>query len=152
MGMTGSITVNAVAATGQNINGGISGNWFDPTPNQGGHGFQIEVMPNNGILAIWFVFNPAGNAQNWIYSQGGYDPTSNTVNIPAFLETGGAFPPHFDSSKLLAPSWGTLQFTFTDCNNGAVKWVSNATSAAAGYVDVTFPIQRLTTLAGTTCP
>ena len=152
MGMTGKITVNAVAAVGQNIKGGISGNWFDPTPNKGGHGFQIEILPNNGILAIWFVFNPAGTAQNWIYSQGSYDPTSNTVTVPAFLEQGGAFPPNFDSTKLTAPAWGSLQFTFTDCNNGTVNWTSNATSAAAGYADTSFPIQRLTSLAGTTCP
>jgi len=150
-GMTGSITVKAVAA-GQNIVGGISGNWFNPTANQGGHGFQIEVLPNNGMLAIWFVFNPAGTAQNWIYAQGSYDPATNTATLPAFLEQGGAFPPNFDSSKLTAPAWGSIQFTFADCNNGTAAWKSNATSAAAGYGDTTFPIQRLTNLAGTTCP
>jgi plastocyanin len=152
MGMTGRITVNAVAAAGQNITGGISGNWFNPTANQGGHGFQIEVLPNNGMLAIWFVFNPAGNAQNWIYAQGSYDPASNVATLPAFLEQGGAFPPNFDSGKLTAPAWGSLKFSFSDCNNGTVDWTSNATSLAAGYADTTFPIQRLTSLAGTTCP
>ena len=139
-------------ATAQNIVPGLSGNWYNPTTNQGGHGFQIEILPGNGILAIWFVFNPAGTSQNWIYSQGSYDPASNTVNVPAFLEQGGAFPPNFDASKLSAPAWGSLQFTFSDCNNGTVAWKSNATSAAAGYGDVTFPIQRLTSVAGTTCP
>ena len=69
----------------QNINAGISGNWFNPTANQGGHGFQIEILPNNGMLVIWFVFNPAGTAQNWIYSQGTYDPSSNDTTLPAFL-------------------------------------------------------------------
>ena len=154
MGMVGSITVNSVAAVGQNIKAGISGNWDDPSPNQGGHGFQFEILPNNGMLAIWFVFNPAGTAQNWIYMQGNYDPNSNTTTLPAFLEqgSGGAFPPHFDSSMLNAVPWGSVQFTFTDCNNGTAQWKSNATSLAAGYADVTFPIQRLTTLAGTTCP
>jgi len=151
-GMVGSITVSNTVATAQNIVPGISGNWYNPTANQGGHGFQVEILPGNGILAIWFVFNPAGTAQNWIYSQGGYDPASNTVTVPAFLEQGGAFPPNFDSTKLSAPAWGSLQFTFTDCNNGTVAWKSNATSAAAGYGDVTFPIQRLTSIAGTSCP
>jgi len=151
-GMVGSITVNSTAASGQNIVGGLSGNWFNPSANQGGHGFQIEILPGNGILAIWFVFNPAGSAQNWIYSQGAYDPNTNTVTIPTFLEQGGAFPPNFDATKLSAPAWGSLQFTFSDCNNGTVAWKSNAASAAAGYGDVTFPIQRLTSIAGTTCP
>jgi plastocyanin len=152
MGMVGSITVNAVAAVGQNIKGGISGNWFDPTANQGGHGFQIEILPNNGILAIWFVFNPAGTAQNWIYLQGSYDPNSNDVVVPAFLETGGAFPPNFDSSKLTAPAWGIVEFKFTDCNNGSAEYTPNEAAVAAGYGHVSFPIQRLTSIAGVTCP
>jgi plastocyanin len=152
MGMDGSIVVNAVADVGQNIVGGISGNWFNPTANQGGHGFQIEVLPNNGMLAIWFVFNPAGTAQNWIYAQGGYNPASNVTTLDAFLETGSAFPPNFDSSKLTATPWGSVKFTFTNCNNGTVDWTSNAASAAAGYGSVSFPIQRLTSIAGAACP
>ena len=150
-GMHGTITINSVAST-FTVRPGLSGNWFNPTANQGGHGFQIEVLPNNGMLAIWFVFNPAGTQQNWIYAQGTYDPATNTATLPAFLEQGGAFPPNFDASKLTAPPWGSIKFTFNDCNNGTATWTSNATSAAAGYADTTFPIQRLTNLAGTTCP
>jgi len=104
------------------------------------------------MLAIWFVFNPAGTAQNWIYSQGTYNPASSTTTLQAFLEQGGAFPPNFDGSKITVPEWGSLQFTFTDCSHGTVAWKSNTASAAAGYADVTFPIQRLTSVAGTTCP
>lgn len=152
MGMTGSITVNAVATSGPNVGAGFSGNWFDPTANQAGHGFQIEVLPNDGLLAIWFVFNPAGTAQNWIYSQGSYDPNSNVATLPAFLEQGGAFPPNFDGSKITAPAWGSLQFTFTDCNNGSVQYTANDAALAAGYGSVSFPIQRVTSIAGVTCP
>lgn len=152
MGMTGTVIVNSVAAGGPAIGGGLSGNWFNPSNNQGGHGFQIEVLPDNGLLAIWFVFNPAGNAQNWIYAQGSYDAGSSSATIPAFLEQGGAFPPNFDGSKISAPPWGSLQLAFTDCNNGTATWTANAESAAAGYASVSFPIQRLTSIAGTSCP
>ena len=152
-GMRGTIVVNDVATPqGQPIVGGISGNWFNPTANQGGHGFQFEVLPGNGMLAIWFVFNPAGTAQNWIYSQGTYDPSSNDTTLPAFLEQGGAFPPNFDASKLTAPPWGSLEFKFSDCNNGTVEYQPNAAALAAGYGQTTFPIQRLTSISGTTCP
>lgn len=150
-GMYGSITVVA-AAPGLTLRPGLSGNWSDPTANQSGHGFQIEVLPDNGILAIWFVFNPGGNAQNWIYTQAAYDPASSSVTLPAFLEQGGAFPPHFDASKLSVTPWGTLQLSFSDCDNGTATWTSNTASAAAGYGDVTFPIKRVTTIAGMTCP
>jgi len=154
IGMAGKVIVNAVAPPPptQNIVGGISGNWFNPTANQGGHGFQIEILPNNGMLAIWFVFNPAGTQQNWIYSQGGYDPTSNDVVLPAFLEVGGAFPPNFDSSKLDPKAWGALEFKFSDCNSGTAEYTPNEAAVNAGYGHVTFPIQRLSSIAGVTCP
>lgn len=151
MGMTGTITVNAVAGT-QSIVNGLSGNWDDPTPNQGGHGVQIEILPNHDILAIWFVFNPGGTAQNWIYAQGGFDPASSEVTVPAYLESGGAFPPNFDRSKLTVKPWGSLQLTFTDCSHGKVDWIGNDDSRAAGYDDTSFPIQQLTRIDGTVCP
>ena len=149
--MTGIIRVDAVAA-GQNISAGLSGNWNDPTPNKGGHGIQVEVLPNNGILVLWFVFNPAGSAQAWIYTQGAYDPASNTVAIPAFLETGGTFPPNCDASKLTVTPWGSLEFKFTDCTHGTAEYTPNDSALAAGYHQASFPIQQLTKLAGTTCP
>ena len=154
-GMRGSITVNDTAppSPAQNIVNGLSGNWDDPTPNQGGHGFQFEILPNNGMLAIWFVFNPAGTQQAWIYSQGGYDPNSNDVVLPALLETGGAFPPNFDRTKLTVTPWGILEFKFTDCGHGTAEYTPNEAAVNAGYQHIpAFPIQQLTKLAGTTCP
>jgi len=151
-GMAGSITINAVTATGHPIVGGMSGNWFNPTAGQGGHGFQIEILPNNGLLAIWFVFNPAGTAQNWIFSQGSYETNGNSVTASAFLQQGARFPPNFDSSTITTTPWGTLEFKFSDCTNGTVEYTPNDTALAAGYGHIpAFPIQRLTTIAGTTC-
>ncbi|HXD84392.1 MAG TPA: plastocyanin/azurin family copper-binding protein, partial [Rudaea sp.] len=137
MGMTGSIVVNAAAAT-INLGGYMSGNWYNPS--QGGHGFQLEFTnaatggTTFDMLAIWFVYTPAastandGSGQNWIYAEGSYDTTKNTVTLPAILQTGARFPPNFNSADLrrigTGPNppnlWGTLTFTFTDCNNGTV--------------------------------
>ena len=154
MGMDGTITVNSVAAAGQNVVPGISGNWYNPSPNQGGHGFQIEITPNNGILAIWFVFNPAGTAQNWLYSQGGYTPPTSDVVLPVFLEQGQglAFPPNYNPSNLTATPWGALEFKFTDCNNGTAEYTPNQAAGDAGYGHVSFPITRLSSIAGLSCP
>jgi hypothetical protein len=47
--------------------------------------------------------------------------------------------------------WGNLTFAFTDCNNGTVSWHSDL----AGYNnanDTPVAIQRITKIAGTTCP
>jgi hypothetical protein len=134
------------------ISGGTSGNWYNPASNQGGHGFQIEVLPNNGMLVIWFVFNPAGTEQNWIYAQGSHVPNGSSAALPAFVEHGGAFPPNFHGDNVTATAWGMLEFAFVDCDHGTAAWKPNAAAAAAGYAETTFPITRLTRIAGTTCP
>jgi hypothetical protein len=131
------------------IRPGISGNWDDPTVGQEGHGFQFEILPNNGILVIWFVFTPDGTGQTWLYSQGSYDPASNTVMLPTYVSTGQKFPPNYKVSDRHLTQWGTLTFTFTDCDRGTASW----TSTAAGYPPSgSFPIARVTKIAGTTCP
>ena len=140
----------SLAASGPAIRPGVSGNWFNPGPNQGGHGLQIEVLPDNGLLVIWFVFDPSGR-QNWIYSQGRYDPASNSAVLPAFVEEGGFFPPRFDSTNVTVMPWGLLRLTFTDCDNGTADWTPNTDVAEIGYAATSFPIHRLTRIAGTSC-
>lgn len=142
-------TQPAVTVSAITIGPGVSGNWDDPTAGQGGHGFQFEILPNNGILAIWFVFTPDGFGQTWLYSQGSYDPSSNTVTLPAYISLGPKFPPNYKLSDRHLTQWGTLTFTFTDCDHGTASW----TSTALGYPPSgSFPIARVTTIAGMTCP
>jgi plastocyanin len=160
-GMAGVITVNAAAPT-INLGGYLSGNWFMPTQG-GGQGFQLEFTNfQNDMIAIWFAFTPAGSTandgsgQNWIYSEGPYNPTTNTVTLPSILLSGARFPPNFHPTDVHrvpndASTWGTITFTFTDCSNGTVSWHSTL----AGYDqanDTPQAIQRLTQIAGTTCP
>jgi plastocyanin len=148
-GMVGSITVLDTVASTFAITPGISGNWFNPTSGQDGHGVQFEILPDHGILAIWFVFTPDGSGQTWLYAQGAYDPSSNTVTVPAYLSLGAKFPPNFTHADDHVTQWGTLTFTFTDCNNGMLSWTSTATGYPASG---SLPITRATSIAGTTCP
>lgn len=138
---------------GFQIAGYISGNWFNV--DQGGSGFQIEATnildAATGLpimLAIWFTYTPDGSSRNWIYAQGTYDPTKGTTTLPAFLSTGGKFPPTVKSSDVTADPWGTLSFTFTDCNNGVASW----NSIVPGYGSGSLSIVRLTNIDGTVCP
>jgi plastocyanin len=158
MGMVGSITVNAVTAPPPKlaIGGYVSGNWYNA--DQSGSGFQIEATDAmdsaSGLpimLAIWFVYSPDGNSQNWIYAQGTYDPTKNTATLPAQLLSGTKFPPNYVAADVhgMANGWGTLTFAFTDCNNGTVSWNSTAPGYGSGSP---MPITRLTRIAGTGCP
>jgi plastocyanin len=166
MGMAGTVIVKAVTPT-ITLGGYLSGNWFIPSQG-GGQGFQIEFTNNNNdMIAIWFAFTPAGSTandgsgQNWIYSEGAFDPTTNTVTLPAIVLAGARFPPNFNAADVHrvpndASTWGTITFTFTDCNTGTVSWHSTlGAGTAADYTkanDTPVGIQRLTQIAGTTCP
>jgi plastocyanin len=155
IGMSGVITVNAVTTPPPiTIGGYMSGNWYGGA-SQSGQGFELEFTAQSNIaVAYWYVYTPDGSGQTWIYSQGTYDTTSNTVTLPATLLSGAKFPPLFNPNDVPSPppDWGTLTFTFTDCNTGTVSWTSSFVSPQGTYSSGTFPIQRLTSVAGTTCP
>lgn len=148
--------VQLAPKTSQNglaIAGYISGNWFNI--DEGGSGFQIEatniIDAASGLpvmLAIWFSYTPDGSGQNWIYAQGTYDPTKATTTLQAFLSSGAKFPPNFKPGDVTTKPWGTLTFTFTDCNNGIASW----NSVVPGYGSGSLPILRLTGIGGTVCP
>ena len=135
----------SLIATGFSIGPGMTGNWFDPA--EDGHGFSIEVLPGNLLLADWYVYAPNGGPV-WIFATGPI--TGNTAVLQGFqkIGIGGRFPPNFDPSKLQNLLWGTLILTFTDCNNGQVSWQP----VVAGYTSGSMPITRLTMPAGLSCP
>lgn len=153
-GMHGSITVEAAPPppppAGTNIGGYLSGNWYNPA--QSGSGFQLEVTSNFGqMLAIWFVYKPDGSGQQWIFAQGSYDSTSSTVTLPAVIIQNGKFPfplSNYVASDIQKTSWGTVTFSFSDCNTGVASWDSTLPGFGSGSV----PITRLTQIAGTVCP
>ena len=130
------------------ITPGFTGNWYDPS--QSGHGFSLEVLPGNVLLAEWFLFAPYGG-QAWIVATGPI--TGNSAVLQGYYPAGpgGRFPPNFDASELLNQPWGTIIFSFTDCNNGQVSW--QPTPASYGYyTSGSIPISRLTMPAGLSCP
>ena len=133
------------AASSQNIGPGFTGAWYDPA--QSGHGLFLEVLQNNGVLAWWFTFNPAGTEQSWFGGVGNY--SGNTAVITQVTQTtSGRWIPNFDPSKLVQIPWGTLTFSFTDCNHGKVDFNSSVPGYGIGSMNLT----RLTLPAGLTCP
>jgi len=132
-------------ASAFSIGPGITGNWF--APNASGHGFSVEVLPGNQMLAEWYVFAPNGGP-TWIVATGPITGNAAVLQGYQAVGAGGRFPPNFNPAQLQNQLWGTLTFTFTDCNNGQVSWQS----VVAGYTSGSFPITRLTMPAGLTCP
>ena len=132
-----------VKADGFNIGAGMTGAWFDPA--QAGQGLFLQVLPENRVLAAWLTFSPTGE-QSWfmgVGTHGGNVATVTAVDQP----TGGRWIPNFDASKVVLNAWGTLTFTFTDCNNGRVDFDSRA-----GYGSGSMRLTRLTSVAGALCP
>jgi len=137
-GVSGVIIVRGFA-----IGPGVTGAWFDPA--QSGHGLFIEVLPANRFLAAWFTFDPEG-APTWFLGVGTY--SGNTADIGQVNQPGGGrWIPNFDPSRIVLNAWGTLKFTFTDCNRARVEFTSPG-KFGSGSMELT----RLTLPAGLTCP
>ena len=126
------------------IGPGFTGSWFDPA--QSGHGLFIQVLPDNRFLAAWFTFNPAGTQQAWFIGTGSYSGNTATANS-VVQPTGGRWIPNFDPSRVVNSAWGSLTFTFTDCNHAKVDF-----NSTAGYGTGSMNLTRLTEPAGLACP
>ena len=139
---TGIIVVQAASQFA--IGPGATGLWYDPT--QSGHGLLLEALPGNQVLAEWYAFDPSGTQQAWFVGVGSV--SGNVATIASVLQpTGGRFIPNFDPGRIVNIPWGTLTFTFTDCDHGKVDFASTA-----GYGSGSMNLTRLTRPVGVTCP
>lgn len=139
---------NSIApATSVTVDGYMSGSWYDPA--QSGHGFSIDITDQeNQIVAYWYNYAPdGGGRQVWLYAQGTYDPTQNSVTLDAGITSGARFLPMFHPGDVKVTPWGTITFTFTDCDHGTASWQSSL----PGYGSGSIPINRLTHIKGTAC-
>jgi hypothetical protein len=140
----GAFELQAGAEQPVSIGPGFTGSWFDP--NQSGQGITVEVLGNNGFHASWFAFDANGR-QAWFNGVGTY--SGNTATITQVVKPEGAsWFPNFRSADIVAVPWGTLTFTFNDCNHGRVDFASSVAGFGSGHMDLT----RLTIPLGLTCP
>jgi plastocyanin len=125
----------------------VTGTWFDSA--QGGMGFMVEVVPGSPLqmLAAWLTFSPEGDS-SWVVGLGPIAGDHATLSATQTVGSGARFPPNFDPAHVADQSWGTLTFTFSDCNHGHVDW----SSTLAGYGNGGMDLTRLTLPAGLTCP
>lgn len=128
------------------IGPGLTGAWYDPLQN--GHGLLLEVLQGDRLLAYWFAFTPDGIQQAWFGGVGAI--VGNQAIIYADRGNGGRWVPSFDPDLFALIPWGTLTFTFPDCNHGRVDFygAGNSSPWGSGSMDLT----RLTLPAGLSCP
>ena len=143
-GVLGSAELYGQALAPGTIGPGFTGAWYDPA--QSGQGIFVQILFDQRFYAAWFAFNPAGTQQAWFTGVGTY--SGNTATITAVEQpTGGRWIPNFDPNQIVRNAWGTLTFTFTDCDHGRVDF-----NSVIGYGAGSMNLTRLTQPAGLTCP
>lgn len=121
---------------------GYSGNWYDPSHD--GEGWMIQVLENKRVLINWYTYDSLGN-QMWLTGVGAL--VNGSVQIDEMLITeGGIFGPAFDPEDVELSVWGSLTFTFTDCQNAMLAYES-----ITGFGSGTLNPVRLTRVAGLEC-
>lgn len=123
---------------------GFSGVWYDPA--QDGHYLIVQVLSDNRFLAGWLTFAPDGRRQAWFGGVGTYNGNTAIVN-DVYQTTGGRWIPDHDPARIAVKPWGSLTFTFTDCDHGRVDF-----NSVAGYGSDSMNLTRLTQPAGLACP
>lgn len=108
---------------------GLGGNWS--VFGHDGEGFMIDVTESNQLVAIWFTYDANGN-QMWLTGVAeNFEGSQATMSVNEV--TGPVFGPDFDSSDVVISNWGTLSFTFNDCEEGTVHYNSTGGFGSGVY-------------------
>lgn len=124
------------------IGAGFTGAWY--TPGAGRHAVFLEVLPDNRVLAAWLTHDPQGN-QAWFGGDGRI--VDDVAIIEARRGQAGRWPSSDDPEAYHNEPWGTLAFSFSDCNHGRVHYTAYREGWGMGHVD----LARLTLPAGLAC-
>jgi len=121
------------------IDAGFSGQWFDHDRN--GEGISLEILPGNKALLYFFTYPPAGapGTQAWLTAVG--DVVGNGIEFADVQQ-----PALDGAGHLTGTHWGRIGLTFSDCNNGAMRW-----DGPSQWGSLEVPLSRLTGLQGLPC-
>ncbi len=116
------------ASNPMEISGYVSGPWYDHT--HGGEGMLIEVYDNGDhatrtFAATWYTFDNLG-LPFWLAADvviplptqtqnAGATNSYQVINAPVQYITGGGFAGNF-TPPVTRNAWGTMSFSFADCN------------------------------------
>ncbi|HEX6834466.1 MAG TPA: hypothetical protein VF132_13095 [Rudaea sp.] len=141
------------------INGYLSSAYYDP--NHSGEGMEIQIYDNGDhstrtFFAAWYTFDPLG-LPFWLTAQGTFPiATSNgalvnaLTNVPAFYVTNGGFAGNF-GAKATSNSWGTMSFSFPDCNHVTFSYNGNTGTTQGPSGSGTKTWQRLANVNNLVC-
>lgn len=134
------------------LNGYLSGSWYDPT--RGGEGIQFEVgeRPNGTryVLFAWFTYGQSGEGF-WLVGNVDVPLGARSVSVPTTFFRNGGFAGNFTPSNLVNKAWGTVTFSFPSCNVMTLQFNGNPIDPEAPSGTGTRSWTRLTSTNGFVC-
>jgi hypothetical protein len=124
------------------VTAAISGAWYDPSHD--GEGWLLEILPDGRALMAWFTYDTEGR-QAWYLNVGTVD--GDAITFELLQPSGTDFGPTFNRDDVTFPPWGTVVFTFDDCDSGTMSYESGVDGYGSGSLDLV----RLTHLADQGC-
>jgi hypothetical protein len=113
------------------IDGYMSTSWY--SPGHGGEGMQIQVYDgdanNRTFAAGWYAADSTGRPF-WLLAQGTVPIGATSVQTTAYYTSGGGFGGSAGDATV-AP-WGTVTFSFPDCNHMHFTFNGQTDAATAG--------------------
>lgn len=112
-----SLWLLAAGAPASAIDRGVSGLWYNPS--QSGHGFELTVVAPGTVAVTWYTYN-ANGAPVWV--SGVLDETAPGVLSGNVNYYHGMVFGQFVPGANVGYTWGSLRFTFLDCNTTRVEY------------------------------
>jgi hypothetical protein len=128
------------------IEGGVSGQWYQPT--RDGEGLFVEIVDVGGVQKIsvaWFTYNSDG-FQMWLVGLADIQGDQTVVTIPVVVTNGPKFGPDYDPAAMNRNPWGTITLTFDTCSSGLLSYASTI-----GFGTGSIDLVRLTSLTQVRC-
>ncbi len=132
----------AAPASAKTIDASVSGTWWNAT--QDGHGFSVEYLNPTITLIYWYVYTPEG-APTFLVIAAVNDGMTATGD--ASIQEGmifGEFDPISESDRT---NWGTVSFTYNNCNSATLTYDSTVPGYGSGSIQLT----KLIGIAGLKC-
>lgn len=137
------ISTNEQYGASAQVDASSTGLWFNAS--RSGEGFIVETYArDNGALAVWFTFPPAGAPGAQRFLIGGGNWVGNGITIDPVIETAGArFGAAFDPAQVQRIPWGTFTFAFdgvassAQARPGAVRYAGPAATYGSGEIALT---------------
>ncbi len=121
---------------------GWTGSWYDPSHD--GEGWVVESIDDTRAVVYWFTYDDTGG-QVWMI--GVANRVGNSLQVDMQTTSGPTFGTQFDPADIKYTQWGSVQISFTNCNNAVVDYTSELPAFGSGQLQP----QRLTRLSGIEC-